>query len=284
MSAAIQILDDMVQGSEEWLNLRKTKITATDSAVIMGANPWKTKNRLYLEKTTDMPLPPPNERMQRGIDLEPIARELFIIQTGINVKPKVVVKDWTMASLDGISECGKHIVEIKCPSESYHIGAIRGGIPAIYYPQLQHQMYVCDVQEMKYFSFDGLCGVAVNVKRDDKYIERMLEEEKKFYDCLMNKIAPAADYLERNDDDWQRCAYEWKKVSNSIKELERQEEELRQKLIILSGNEDSKGSGISLCQVERKGNVDYSKVPQLKNVDLEQYRKPSSINWRITCV
>src|ERR1700752_2200587 len=105
------------QGTQERLELRKTKITATDAIVIMGASNWKTKVHLYHEKLSNDPPMPSNERMKRGIDLEPVARDLFTIQTGIFMEPKVIVKDWTMASLDGISELGQCILEIKCPGE-----------------------------------------------------------------------------------------------------------------------------------------------------------------------
>jgi hypothetical protein len=68
-----------------------------------------------------------------------------------------------------------------------------------------------------------------------------------------------------------------------MKELEKEEEELRKQIVFLSGETNSKGFGISLCQVQRKGNVDYSRVPELKNVDLDKYRKTSLNSWRITC-
>lgn len=181
---------ELVQGTPQWLELRKTKITATDAAVILGASPWKTKHQLYHEKLSDAPPAPPNSYMQRGIDLEPSARELFIITSGIEVFPRVVINDWAMASLDGMSSCEKYIVEIKCPGSKAHKMAVSGKIPDYYYPQLQHQMYVCGVQMAYYFSFDGIDGVTIEVPRDQEYIEKMVDEELKFYYCLMNQVLP----------------------------------------------------------------------------------------------
>jgi putative phage-type endonuclease len=178
------------QGSKEWHDLRKTKITATDACVIMQASPWKTKQQLYYEKTAVDYEVVTNERMQRGLELEPIAREAFIFETGTFVTPAVVVKDWAMASLDGITKDGSYIIEIKCPSPKYHEIALQGRVPDHYYPQLQHQMYVTDLQEAGYVSFDGEDFVCIKVKRDDAYIEKMVEEEKKFYECLVNRTPP----------------------------------------------------------------------------------------------
>lgn len=275
---------EYIQGTDEWLALRKTKITATDASVIMGSSPWKTKIQLYEEKISQENNTFMNERMQRGLDLEPIARDLFTIQTGIEVNPIVVIKDWTMASLDGISACGKYIVEIKCPGEKDHAIALSGKIPDHYYPQLQHQMYVANVQFAYYFSFDGTDGVYLQLVRDPNYIEKLIHEEKKFYDCLINKTPPEGNYKERNDPLWEQCSIQWKSLVQQIKSLEKKEEEIRKQLIFLSGESNTKGAGISLCQIQKKGNVDYSKIPELKNIDLDQYRKSESTYWKISSI
>ena len=280
-----QMSPEYVQGSVEWHALRKTKITATDAAVIMGVNHWKTIHQLYDEKLSNDPPKPPNAAMKRGIDLEPVARDLFNTKTRLIMTPQVIIKDWMMASLDGMSDCGNYIVEIKCPGERDHSIALSGKVPEHYYPQLQHQIHVCNVHMAYYFSFDGVKGVIVEVMRDQKYIDRMVEEERKFYECIMNKTPPKpieSDYIERNDDLWKKCAYKWKTITETIKSLEKEEEEVRQQLVFLSGESNTKGAGISLCQVERKGAVDYSRIPQLKGMDLELYRKPGSQCWRIS--
>jgi putative phage-type endonuclease len=285
MQAQPQINNELIQGTEEWLELRKTKITATDAPVIMSESHWKTKIQLYHEKKSEDVFNFCNSAMQRGTDLEPIARNLFIIQTGIFVEPKVVIKDWAMASLDGISECGKYIVEIKCPGSKDHAIALQGKVPDHYYAQLQHQMWVCDVEKMHYFSFDGTDGLAVVVLRNDEYIEKMIAEEFKFYQCIINDIEPESsenDYIERDDSLWKQFSSQWISINCQIKELQKQEEEIRNQLIFLSGKSNCKGNGISLCQVQRKGNVDYSKIPELKGIDLEKYRKDSINSWRIT--
>lgn len=284
MSAACQEFQ-LEQGTQEWLEFRRHKITATDACIIMGTSHWKTKIQLYHEKKDPNYRSTVNDRMQRGTDLEPLARELFYAKTGHKMFPKVIVKDWAMASLDGINDFNE-ILEIKCPGDKDHQIALNGKIPKHYYPQLQHQMYVCDAEKAFYFSFDGFDGVTVEVPRDDAYIAKMIEEEKKFYECLINNIPPEPseeDYIERSDELWEQCALQYRFVNESIKELEKREEDLRKQLIFLSGESNSKGGGISLCQINRKGNVDYSQIPELKGVDLDQYRKNSINSWRITC-
>jgi len=280
----VEILRHIEQGSAEWLSLRTTKITSTDAAVIMGASHWKTRTQLYHEKQSDSIVNFVNERMKRGLELEPIARQLFSIQNNLEMYPQIVIKDWALASLDGMSEDSKHIVEIKCPGEKDHALALQGKIPDHYYPQVQHQIYVTGLDSAFYYSFDGTDGVTLVVKRDDEFIAKMIEEEKKFYDCLMNKTPPEPtenDYIEREDELWNQVASQWKSASEQIKSLEKEEDQLRKQLIFLSGESNTRGSGISLCKIERKGAVDYSRIPELKGIDLDKYRKESYKSWRI---
>lgn len=288
MTAALQPINidkSYVQGTPEWHKLRKKHITATDSCVIMGASHWKTKVQLYHEKKSNNPPDAPNARMQRGIDLEPIARDLFNLKTGWNMQPTVIVDDWMMASLDGRDEDSGAILEIKCPGDKDHAAAVSGKVPDHYYPQIQHQIYLAKTQIAYYFSFDGIDGVIVKVKRDDDYIEKMILEEFKFYECLQNNIPPEpeeGDYIQRNDDLWEQCASKWSSTNQAIKILEKEEAELRSQLIFLAGESNTRGAGISLCQVTRKGIVNYAKIDILKGLDLETYRNPPTTSWRLT--
>lgn len=176
----------LTQQTPEWHLMRKSKIGASDAPVIMLSSPWKTPYQLLWEKTTES-YSESTEAMKRGIQLEEPARQCFILKTGIEVTPDVRFHkeySWMMASLDGISSDGKVIVEIKCPGKVDHSSAVRGQIPKKYIAQLQHQMCVCDVQSAYYFSFDGSDGVVLQLDRDEKYLEMMIDYEKEFWHCL----------------------------------------------------------------------------------------------------
>ena len=171
------------QGSAEWLELRRTKITSTDAAVILGVNPWKNIEKLKQEKlgvTQDYK----NSAMQRGTDLEPIARKLYEDLYEIKLHPKVFVRDFCMASVDGICDNNQHLIEIKCPGAKEYAKALSGHVAPYYYAQMQHQMYVLGLDLIYYFNFDGFFGHRIEVKREEKYIGDMIEKEKEFYDAL----------------------------------------------------------------------------------------------------
>lgn len=273
-----------LQGTPEWRAFRKLHITATDSTIIMQTSKWKTPKQLYEEKICTIDFPSyTNERMQRGIDLEPIARACYESKVNTQFTPRIAVKEWAMASLDGVSDKGE-IVEIKCPGKKDHEIATLGNVPQHYYPQLQHQMYVCDVDKVDYFSFDGNDGVIVKVVRNDEYIKNMIEKELEFYMCLQNKTPPEEEetYIERQDPVWEALANRWKNIKRKKKEVEEEEEAVRQELLKASGELNTKGFGLSFINVLRKGSIDYSQIPNLIGVDLEQYRKPHSSSWRIS--
>ncbi len=283
----LNILDHISQGSQEWLDLRKSKITATDATVIVGISPWKTPYQLWLNKIGEYPDQQQTEAMRRGLDLEDEARKTFEKLTGINVRPRIVVSnsnDWMMASLDGLSEDEKEIVEIKCPGQFDHSSAVSGKIPDKYYPQLQHQMAVCEAPRAFYFSYDGHDGVNLEVKRDDLFIEKMIELEKKFYTCMTDIIAPELserDYVVREDEEWQHYSKAWQEAQIAIKYLEELQEKTREKLLELSRGRNTKGCGISVSKYMRKGNVEYKAIPDFENIDLEKYRKKPIEVWRV---
>ncbi len=193
---------DLEQGSDLWLDFRYCHITSTDSASILGLSPYKSIQELWLEKTKRVPPKKSNARMKRGNDLEPIARNFLIQQTGIDFKPTVVVHDtlyYLMASLDGISSCERFLCEIKCPSISNHILALEGSVIPTYYCQCMHHLAITGCDKCYYFSynpdFDGVKTVTIEILPDMEYIQAMIEKEREFYfEYLMKDVEPPKEW------------------------------------------------------------------------------------------
>lgn len=283
---------DLKQGCPEWLAFRRGKIGASDAPIIMGVSPFKTLGQLYKEKAEGIE-PYKNEAMQRGNDLEATARKEFedsmvLFEDRLDAKlvPMVAQSDqyeWMIASFDGIDTKNHILVEIKCPGEKDHAIALNSRIPPKYYPQLQHQMYVADYQEMYYFSYRTPTNwCMVECKRSQEYIDKMILKEKEFWDMLQNKTAPPETVIiSRRDVYFEALAREYAEVKKKLQALEEKEAELRARLIDAAQGECCSGGGLKLMKQERKGNIDYNKIPQLKGVDLENFRKPSSMYWTV---
>lgn len=176
-------------GSEEWKKLRRTKITASDAAIIMGVG-FITPEILLFNKVNDVEIDD-NAAMARGRRLEPEAVARFEKESGLFMYPEYAFHptyDWMMATFDGISDCGTQI-EVKSPGKTNHDLAKRGRIPKYYIPQLQHQLAVSEGAEVIYISYrpedEDNPFVMIPVRRDDSYIEELITKELAFYKQLI---------------------------------------------------------------------------------------------------
>lgn len=279
---------DLQQDTPEWLKARNNKIGASDALIIMGVSPWSTPFKLWQQKLGLIPLDEMNDRMRRGKELEPYALKEFNAIMNLNCKSVVAVSDeldYVMASFDGYDLDKNIALEIKCPGPESHEQALRGEIPDIYYPQLQQQMYVSGLESMYYFSYDGKENALLKVVKDVKFIDSLLIELNKFWNCLQNLESPKLtdkDFIQRNDGPWIDTVLEWKQVNQDIKTLTIKEKTLRTKIIELAGRSSTQGAGIKLSRIIQKGRVIYESIPELINVDLDKYRGEPIETFRIT--
>lgn len=178
------IRHDVEQGSPEWLALRRKHVCASDAFEVMGLSPCTSRQEALERKQGIRPEKEKNYLMERGTKLEPIARrvaEEMFVNLFIPGVYQSIEHPFMLASLDGVCIDNKIILEVKCTNKKNHELAKNGKIPDYYYPQVQHQISVCDVDQCHYFSFDGSSGVVVIVERDDNFIERMIAMEWEFY-------------------------------------------------------------------------------------------------------
>jgi len=90
------------------------------------------------------------------------------------------------------------------------------------------------------------------------------------------------DYVEQKSREW-RMAVRYYNTCKAEKELaEKFYEESRKELIRLSGDHNSRGEGLRVTRSLRRGQIDYSQIPEIKEMDLEPYRKGGLITWRIS--
>jgi putative phage-type endonuclease len=278
---------DLSQNTPEWELFRRARIGASDAAPILGISPWRTPWQLWQEKTgvSRRKITP---QMQRGTALEEKARNCFCDKKGIQVKPKVFVHpeyDFLMASLDGICDDLQIAVEIKCNGKENHQLAIEGKVPDYYNAQLQHQMFVCELHYIYYYSFDGENGVVLTVLRDEDFIKNMLKKELDFYQCMIEAIQPtmtSKDYVIKENHGFQEACLQWKAVRKQLSELEKKEQSYRKILVEEADGLNCEGCGVRISKVVRKGPVDYKKIPELIGVDLDDFRSDEIISWKIT--
>lgn len=275
--------NQLVQGSDEWKKWRKNGLGGSDAPIVMQVSPWRSPHDLWLEKCGLKEAQPTTQAMQRGLDLEGAALEFAEREIGVKFSPTVRKSrnvPFIYASLDGMSEDGLAI-EVKCPMRGLH-----DEIPSHYYPQVQHQLFCIEAKVMLYMSFDGVQGKIIEVKRDDAYIENLIEQEKQFWYHVQNFIEPELserDYVKRNDPEYQEKLLIYLQNKHNAKMWDELAEKAKAELTAIT-TENTSCMGCKISKRVRVGNVDYKQLTSDLGVDadtLNKYRKPPINFWEV---
>jgi putative phage-type endonuclease len=190
-----RILDMPVieQKTKEWYNQRYNMITASDIAAILNISPFMTRKRLLRDKTKpfDKIKKVDNFLTRHGNKYEGEALKKYeqtynekCYETGLYQHSKY---KWLGASPDGITCKGK-LVEIKCPLKR----EIKHEIPEYYYPQVQIQLEVCDIEECLFIQYkpsinETECEFDVlEIKRNREWFKETLPILESFWEEVLH--------------------------------------------------------------------------------------------------
>lgn len=193
------IYHNIEQNTDEWLNLRKGKFTASSfKDLFMGKTTQGYQDAIYkvaFERLTDeSPESYSNEWMQRGTELEPEARAWYEFEKDIKVNNGGFIEynDWIGASPDGlIGDDG--LIEIKCPKFSTMMDyLIKKELPKTYYYQVHGQMLVADRQWCDFIAYHPklprfILRIERNRDVDKEILDKLFEGIKKV-ESIINKI------------------------------------------------------------------------------------------------
>lgn len=183
-------MNEIIQGSKEWLALRCGKVTASRVADVVA----KTKSgpsasrqnymaELIAERLTGLPAERfSNAAMAWGTEKEPDARAAYefyrsetVKEVGFVLHPKI---EQSGASPDGLVGADG-LVEIKCPNTATHLETLLGQmVPSKYINQMQWQMACTGRQWCDFASYDPRLPEEMRLfvkrmPRDDKRIEEL---------------------------------------------------------------------------------------------------------------
>ena len=189
------IAHDAAQGSPEWFLSRLGIPTASRFSELLTSQgkPSASQTGYMYELLAEQMAGTPEESfsnawMERGNELEPMAREYYEIQTGLTVEQSgfVTTDDRSAGgSPDGLTPTGG--IEIKCPKRANHIAYLLGGkCPAKYTQQVQGLMWIFERDHWDFVSYhpEMPAQLIVRVDRDDKWIGAFVDELYKFNDKL----------------------------------------------------------------------------------------------------
>lgn len=184
----------------QWLELRKTGVTATDAAKLMTGGSWL---ELWAKKTgRDTTVVEQNDLMYFGNLMEPVTLRAYHHKSGRNVRPsssliRSVDHPWMLATLDATTEHPEHgwiPLELK-NANTFMEDAWEDGAPPAYAWQARHQAVVFG--DAPAASVACLLGGnrlmwADEIMRDS-WRDRLLEVTSEFWWHCENDAPPPAD-------------------------------------------------------------------------------------------
>ena len=160
------IIINCEQKSEAWFEARMGRVTGTRFKALMAGESTTTYKDLVTNIACEIITGKQEENyvsadMEKGIELEPIARNLYEELFGIKVAQiGFIIPDeeskfheWVGISPDGILP-DNGILEIKCPKFKTHFEYIEGNkLPTEYRYQVQGQLFVTGLDYCDFMSF-----------------------------------------------------------------------------------------------------------------------------------
>jgi putative phage-type endonuclease len=156
----MNVVSGIQQGTQEWLDLRKNHLCASDAPVIMSASKYKTRDEYIHEKATGFE-PEHSEHTQRlfarGHEAEASARAIIEAQIAEDLFPATCVSncDTYLASVDGMTMDGSLIFEHKLLNDDLRNQIEAGELSPQYYWQLEHIFLVTGATKALFVASDG---------------------------------------------------------------------------------------------------------------------------------
>ena len=158
--------EEIIQGSDEWKQLRLGKVTASRVAdVIVKTKSGYSASRanymaqLIAERLTGVPAESyTNAAMQHGVETEPEARAAYEFYKGATVEQVAFVPhpkiEQAGCSPDGLLG-SDGLIEIKCPNTATHLETLLGkSVPGKYEAQIQFQLACTGRAYCDFVSYD----------------------------------------------------------------------------------------------------------------------------------
>ncbi|EAK5935496.1 hypothetical protein BSJ75_08390 [Campylobacter coli] len=276
---------DLEQGSVEWLNFRKGKITASIVASCIGEKGAFLSKEKAKELIQGVYEPYVSEAMKKGREYEELIRAKMEFIIGKDITPIVIQSlenELFMASLDGIDN-EKTIYEFKYSTnnEEYEqVLKFKKPSPK-YYAQVQFQLFVGGFEKCVFVVLNENDDLTYCVVKSDKeYQDFMLRKIDEFIkDYLVNQ---KSDYKELEDTKAKNLTIEIIRLENTIKPIKEKLESLKKELIALANGEKARCLDITIYPQIRT-TIDYKGFLEQKNITVpkEFYKESTSMCLKI---
>lgn len=284
----------MEQRTPEWHKARVGKITGSSAGAILGLDPYRDADDVLRAMVRAYHGAEPeftgNVATEYGARNEENA--LWEYELDMEIRPASCCfilheNGWLGASPDGlIGHDG--VLEIKCPygirDQEQPVFKTIEEQPH-YHAQMQVEMFCTGRAWCHFYQWAPNGTTHDVVRRDNDWLDKNLPKLEAFYQRYLSEIENpdhlAPKRVEIESATMAKVLEEYDELQDAIDQATARRKEILQQIIEAAKEKDALVCGRKLTKVERKGAVDYGKIPELKAVDLEKYRKKSTTFWQI---
>lgn len=297
-------VSSLTQRSDQWHAWRNSGIGASEAGVIAASiglldkpAPWMGTSQALWEVKMELRSAAEfsNFAMQRGIDFEDEAADLYSEATGNIISPVCAAMDeypFIKASFDGISLDKKIIVEIKIPGQEVIELASRNEVVPYYVAQCAQQCLVAwghpddwpEDGEHHFFVYQPETGVSHLVKRRASeyrsYALQLLGGLVAFWGHIENKTPPCGDK-------WIQAAliYRLSVVDYELAKAAKEKANKEMVALLEASQRSQSGGGVTVTRSSKQGLISYADFVEAKGIDpaeLEPFRGATTEQYRVT--
>lgn len=151
--------NDLIQGSDEWLNYRLKQFNASEASAMLGISKNTTRTELLYFKSTGLSKEFSDyvQRMilDKGHEVEAMARPIVEKLIGEDLYPLVCSEGLYSASCDGLTMDESIAFEHKQWNSAYAEMVMFGELPEEHWPQCQQVLMVTGAQKLIFVVSDG---------------------------------------------------------------------------------------------------------------------------------
>lgn len=289
----------MEQRTEEWLEARRGRITASIVGAILGNSPNMSRDDAMRSMVREWHKAEReftgNIATEYGVRNEPGALIEYQMETGAAVEAVgfVAKEDWAGCSPDGlISIFGG--LEIKCP---FGLRAAEKPVPfktiadqPHYYDQIQFSLWVTERAWWDFFQWTPAETKLDRIMPDAAWRRKNLPKLKAFWEefCEERQQDNAVKHLEPkrrviDTPEAQRIMAEYEQICEAIDNATARKAELLADMVRISGEKNAVFAGRNLTLTKRAGSIAYAKAIKelMPDADLEKWRGKASESWSV---
>lgn len=197
----MQIIRDIDQGSQEWLNLRLGIVTCSELDCLLvngkgqagfGAGAFSYMDQLIGERITGEAADPfqGNRHTERGHELEGKARELYVARTGAELEQVAIILNQGIGYSPDALVGSEGLDEIKTKLPKFQVSVILAGeVPKEHIAQCQGGLWVSDREWIDFISYwPGMPLFIKRMYRDEAVIRTIAERVRVFYELLEERM------------------------------------------------------------------------------------------------